>query len=925
MEKNYPSSNYRLPKLFSPIKYNVFLSPYFEERNFTFFGKVEIEMKRLQLTSRIVVNSKNLNVKEVKVYVSKGNLAKGEQLELSAFYLNKETEMLTIFMKKFIKETNIIVEIDYTGQLNDDMEGFYRSHYRDSQGNIHWLATTQFQATYARNAFPCFDEPAFKASFIINIEKPDTYTALSNMPSAKSWESNVTGRVWETFTETPKMSSYVVAFVVFDFKPVRDAGTKVNVWSRPDMALNGDYAQIAAQRMLEFLEEKTNQSYVLPKLDLVAVPDFSMGAMENWGLATFREYGIHYNQVATTAKFVDYITTIIAHELTHMWFGNLVTCEWWENLWLNEGFAEYLQWTVSHSFRPSHGYNDLFVVDELQPAMLEDDYKSSHPMNKPVNTPSEIEDIFDGITYGKSSSVLRMLHNSFGPDVFFRAIHKYLSEHKYGNTRPKDLWKAFDDTIKELGTPGDWRTVENLMDNWTNKPGYPVVTVTLSSNRIEIQQNIFSFHNRLITTDYYWIPITVATSSKPDFTTTWTNIWLGPQSKTIYLDESEDWVLVNVQQSGFYRVQYSYELRKRLIKALSTINYGGIHVTNRAQIVDDSLNLARAGCNHVICISYWEVFEYVTYLKSEKEYLPWKAFFNGISYLLQRSDGHLAYDPLKAYIRYLASNMYKSLGFVDDESDNHQRLLSRELILTWMCKLGHEECVHEAKQQFDTFKMDVSLGRPNNISLNARAAVYCTAMKNATVDDWNFLWDRYLAASFSSEEKTILEALGCTTDTNLLRRYIMRALNISLTPDIRKQDVDAALASIYKSSRIGLDVMLDFLIDNFEKVYKYYGEWDSVGTLFSKVVSRISTVQQLVKIKIFMQSRRESLKNISSKLNKAVASAEEKYDWYMMKEPTITSYLTSRQWNEEKNSGTIPNTFSVVSITIFTIFAYMLS
>nr|XP_031848728.1 uncharacterized protein LOC116434129 [Nomia melanderi] len=153
----------------------------------------------------------------------------------------------------------------------------------------------------------------------------------------------------------------------------------------------------------------------------------------------------------------------------------------------------------------------------------------------------------------------------------------------------------------------------------------------------------------------------------------------------------------------------------------------------------------------------------------------------------------------------------------------------------------------------------------------------------------------------------------------------MRALNISLTPDIRKQDVDAALASIYKSSRIGLDVMLDFLIDNFENVYKYYGEWDSVGTLFSKVVSRISTVQQLVKIKIFMQSRRESLKNISSKLNKAVASAEEKYDWYMMKEPTITSYLTSRQWNEEKNSGTIPNTFSVVSITIFTIFAYMLS
>lgn len=916
MQTNYPESSYRLPKLFSPSLYNLSISEIDFEK-FTFTGKVRITMKSLQETSVIVLNSNELKISAVNVYIEdKTNIHLGNP------FLNEKTETMTVFMDRFVKKDKIVIlDIDYTGVLNEDMAGFYRSYYKDSKGNIRWLATTQFQPTSARNAFPCFDEPAYKAKFSIKIERPENYVALSNMPRAEVTSSAVSGRVWERFHDTEIMSTYIVAFVVSDFKPVRKPGsTNVNVWSIPGMESSGDFAQRAAEKMLGHLHTKTGIKYTLPKLDLVAVPDFSAGAMENWGLATFREYALQYNDAVTSAKFKDYVMTIVAHELTHMWFGNLVTCGWWENTWLNEGFAEYMQWVISDMVLPDHKYLDLFVVDELQKAMLSDDYTTSHAMNKPVSSPSEISGIFDSITYGKASSVLRMVERSLDPKVFPLAINRYLNRHQFQTTTPDDLWRAFDEAINETKALGDLGvSMKEIMDSWTNEPGYPVVIATREKGTVTLTQERFSYKelqdSRMVS---YWIPISVHTASsspsKVEATT-----WMDMAAKQIHVDNS-DWFIINYQQTGFYRVNYDVVSWKNLAYALAQKNHSGIHVTNRAQLVDDALNLARAER-----LAYDVALNCTNYLRNETEYLPWKAFFNGISLLLQRSEGRTdnVYSLIKSYITHLTSKMYKSLTFNDASDDTHMRQLSRELILTWSCKLDVKECVDEAMKLYVDLQTNVTHGRAITISPNARAAVYCTALRKDHEADWNYMWERYLKEEYAAEKKTILEALGCTTNTKLLQSYIDRAVRGSFTSEIRKQDVSAVLASIYNAGKVGVDVMSEYLMNEYKQLYKHYGEWDSVGSQFSKLAGRISTMEQLQKLKIFVHSNNSDVKEISSTLYKAYDAAKENFNWYQRNIYLVNHALnnTVTNWN---SSGTTLNGFTGLLLMMFSLVTFML-
>ncbi|XP_017792513.1 PREDICTED: uncharacterized protein LOC108574433 [Habropoda laboriosa] len=899
LERHYPLLDYRLPKLFSPLKYNITLSPYFEEKNFTFDGNVQILMKRsMDYTSRIVLHAHELKIKKVLVYQNDLEWIQGKQLNTSSVISNSDTQMISIFMESFIKSDMVLLDIEFTGTLNDRLEGFYRSYYVNAEGNVRWLATTQFEPNYARQAFPCFDEPSFKSKFVINIERPKDYIVLSNMPRALLSPSAAPNRVWETFQETVQMSTYLVAFVVSDFDSQPNAFNHVQVWSRPEITRSGELAAIAAKRMLDILSLDTGHEYLLPKLDLVGIPDFAMGAMENWGLVTFREYGLFYNKSVTTAKYTDYIITIIAHELSHMVYGNLVTCDWWEHIWLNEGFAEYMQWRISYLYRPYFGYDELFVVDELQAAMQND---GAHPMNNPVSKPSDIPKIFDTVTYGKSASVIRMIEKTLRPHIFMKATKLYLEQHRFNNTTPKDLWQAFDDTIeKEIGSNIDFgMSMETLMDGWTNKPGYPVVDATLNRNNIILTQKNFTTYENI---DDFWIPITLTSADEINFLTTTAEKWLGGKPLTIPLKQPNLWFLVNVQQSGYYRVNYDDKSWSRLINELKN-NHNTIHVTNRAQIIDDLLNLARAG--HV---SYNIALTGTSYLRKEKNYLPWKAFFNGMNFILQRYEGQNSVTAVMKYIVLLTQDLYNELDFVDTEMDSHFNQLNRELILTWMCRLKAKSCIDTSIELFHNWHER----KVNSISPNARPAVYCTAIKHGSIIEWKFLQQKYLEENLSSEKRIMLDALGCATNASTLNMYIEYALvRNSSTPPIRKMDVNTVFASIYKSGKLGVDVMLKYILENYKKLYNFYGNWDGVEELVSKLAPHLSTADQINQLLQLQRVRDFNNTIVQLNIKSAIDTATENQNWYKKYSGTINNWVLSQ------NSGgkTIPNSLYIISTT----------
>ncbi|KAK4910425.1 Aminopeptidase 2 mitochondrial, partial [Elasticomyces elasticus] len=381
----------------------------------------------------------------------------------------------------------------FSGKLNDNMAGFYRSSYKSEDGTNKYLATTQMEPTDARRAFPCFDEPALKAEFTITLVADKDLTCLSNMDEAseKEVDSKMTGggkKKAVTFNKTPLMSTYLLAFIVGELKMIETNAFRVpvRVYATPDRDIeHGRFSMELGARTLEFYEKTFNSEFPLPKMDMVAIPDFSAGAMENWGLITYRVVDLLFDDKTSGASTKQRVAEVVQHELAHQWFGNLVTMDFWDGLWLNEGFATWMSWYSCNTFYPEWKVWQGYVTDNLQSALALDGLRSSHPIEVPVKRADEINQIFDAISYSKGSCVLRMISKYLGEETFMEGIRRYLKKHAFGNTQTGDLWSALSDA--------SGKDVEKVMDIWTKNVGYPVVTVTEDekASAIHVKQNRF--------------------------------------------------------------------------------------------------------------------------------------------------------------------------------------------------------------------------------------------------------------------------------------------------------------------------------------------------------------------------------------------------------------------------------------------------
>ncbi|KAG8228739.1 hypothetical protein J437_LFUL007074 [Ladona fulva] len=861
---------YRLPSHLVPEKYSLKIITHLEdENNFAFEGSVDIRVRCLQDGTNVTVHIKEpLKVVEegVKVKAASGE-EEGQELDIASHDQDLDNDFYVIGLSDELKQgMTYIVHIPFRGKLTQLLAGYYLSSYVDlATGQKRWLATTQFEPTDARRAFPCFDEPAMKARFSVSLGRSNNLTSLSNMPlNSTEPIENMPGWVWDHFSESVPMSTYLVAFIVSDFEhrvspPLGPRHNDVNfrIWARKDAMDQVQLAIDVGPQALSFFEEYFDVPYPLPKQDMIAIPDFNSGAMENWGLITYRETTLLFDPMVSTIHNKQRVISVIAHELAHQWFGNLVTMKWWTDLWLNEGFATYAATLASNQIEPTWNLMDESAVEGYMIVTNLDSLKSSHPVSVPIGNPSEIPQIFDTISYKKGSFLLRMMSLFLGEVTFRKGVTSYLKTHRYKNAEQDDLWRALTAQAHLDGSLPEQVTVKDVMDTWTLQTGYPILTVTRNYDNGSAtikQERYFGLSHHQEQNQHWWVPISFTTQDEINFEDTSPKHWLPNTSSMEIFDlpASDKWVMFNLKASGLYRVNYDKKNWDLLVEAFNSDEFKNINVVNRAQIIDDAMNLARVGK-----ITYDIAFGLLNYLKNEREYLPWRAALSNLGYIenMMRRTGE--YGVFKR----LLSPIYDEVSQSSPKNKTLFLIKQHSQIIAWACAYGVGDCVDQAKAAYKSWQKMSDPDANNPISINLRAIIYCTAIKYGDEDEWNFAWERYKNSNVGSEKNLILGSLGCSREEWILRRYLDWAMEDS--SGIRRQDSYTAFVSS-ANGNIGYHVAYNFLKNHHKDLFDYYGpKATRLGRYYSSVGKSMNTMPEYMELKAIGEEPSFSLSKLT--------------------------------------------------------------
>ena len=784
----------RLSKNIVPIEYSMRLKPDLD--NFTFEGVETITLSILKKTKILTLHSKELEIEAARV---------GEVFAKISY--NEKKETATFIFSKFIPVGKTKLTIVFKGILNNQMRGFYRSKYTIS-GKEHNMATTQFEATDARRAFPCFDEPAQKAVFHISLIIQKDKTAISNTLPVSVLEHE-TGYQIVKFSPTPKMSTYLVAFIVGDFEYIegittpnffskRRGGTKVRVFTTPGKKHQAKFALECAVKTLEFYDKYFDIAYPLPILDMIAIPDFTSGAMENWGAITYRESALLVDENHSSLLNKQWVALVIAHEIAHQWFGNLVTMEWWTHLWLNEGFASYVEYMAVDKLFPKWDIWTQFSTNELGTALRLDALFHTHPIEIPVHHPNEIGEIFDEVSYSKGASVIRMLADYLGEKDFRDGLRYYLKKHSYKNTETLHLWQAFEKVSK--------KPVAKIMHNWTSKPGYPVIRANIVNKKINLSQERFFISP-------------VSKSKAKDET-----LWQVPVSLV-----NDKYLKVNIGETGFYRTAYSKELLEKL---KSPVENKLLSPRDRLGIIRDLLALAEAG---TIPTSY--ALEFLSSYKNEDNYSVWLELAMGLGrleMLLAKTKTKIKLDKLTLK---LFSPLATKLSWEKKKDEMHTDILLRSLAISRAGRSGDKEIIAEARKKFATMKFG------SHINPDIRASIYTVVATNGGMKEYQTFIKKYKQETLHEEKNRIGGALGDFQDPKLLKL----ACEFSFSEHVRIQDSIGIISSV-GGNPMGRDIWLDFVQKNWKTLVSRYGDG---GHMLARLVKAIGGSAEVKHLKSF--------------------------------------------------------------------------
>ncbi|XP_068972001.1 aminopeptidase N-like [Bombus flavifrons] len=888
--------SYRLPVEAKPNFYEldltVNLNSNLSETDFKFTGKVKIDIvAEIEDARSITLNMKNLNVKNITLY----DLNKTAIKVNTGVYDDKHEFLIIKLDDKLKKGKEYLLTVSYSGVVNDQLRGFYRSRSADKNGNLTYVAATHFEPTGARLAFPCWDEPAFKARFNISITHPKSYLAISNMPVE---ELKVENDMKTTkFKTTPRMSTYLVAFIVSNYECNEDG--MFRVCTKPQAVNQTHYALEMGKKLLDALNEYTaiNFTHYVPKMDQVSLKDFSAGAMENWGLVTYRESALLYQDGVTTTRTKQSITTIIAHEFTHQWFGNLVSPEWWTWIWLNEGFADYFQYIITHKVLPEWRLDEVFVVDNIQGnAFIADAGENPRPMNKNANTPQEISSLFDNIAYQKAGSVIRMMSHILTENVFHKGLKEYLKQNAGNVANSTNLFE-------HLGNNKTWdgASFGKIMDGWVNNAGYPVVNVKRNhDDEMLLSQERFSFYETKNDANW-WVPITYVSSSSMNFNNTTPIIWLKPgRNETIKVNKTEGWIIVNTQQAGYYRVNYEPEMWKLLSMQLNSDNYENIHVVNRAQLIDDALNMARTNR-----LNYMVALTLTLYLERETDYVPWQTTFRNMQFLHNMLRTSVQYNNFMSYIRKIMKSVTNQVRYKPYQKGEELDIvkLLRVNAMEWACRAGVDECKDYTNREFNAWLSNSS----RSFDIDLKNNILCDGIRSANKKVWNYTLTELLKTKDEVEKKSLLSLLACSESINILKEYLHMSIQENATVTFNN-----AVLNVVSQNAKGVSIALEVLISEVEKIKKLNKAEDIIKSSADIIASAITNKDQFTQLIMFLTKERLKPDTLQTILLKATRNLE----WLNIHQETIENWLYTHSHYFNSSSSL---TFATLLI-IFSIF-----
>lgn len=781
----------------TPINYNLVFEPDFTK--FTFRGAESILVNCKKSTQIIVMNCAEIRIISCQVEY-------GEKILKSVTKTDEKKEELRITLPQKIKG-NAKILIEFEGILNDRLLGFYRSQYK--QGNkTKYLATTQFEAADARRAFPCWDKPEAKATFEISIIADNKFTAISNMP-VKS-KKKLSGKTFYKFEKTPIVSTYLIYLGVgeFEYLTGKVGKVQVRVVTTKGQKNKGKFSLELGKKLLTSYEKYFGIKYPLPKLDLIAVPDFAAGAMENWGAITFRETILLYDPKTSSTKTKQFIAEVISHEIAHQWFGNLVTMKWWNDLWLNESFATFMATKFVDKFYPEWDLWNQFVEDAMNVAMSLDSLKTTHPIDVKVNSPSEIREIFDAISYDKGGCVLRMLENYVGEPNFQKGLKKYLSDFKYKNAEGKDLWDAIGKASK--------MPVTSMVNTWLRQPGFPLVEINQEGNILKFKQGRYLLEsNRKFDKGLWSIPLSLGLEKET------TKMLFSKKSMSVKLPKNTIGFVANYGRKGFYRVKYDEGI---LLDLKMLVDQKKIPAIDRWAIQNDLFSLCVSGDEQVR-----NYLDFTDAYDKEDSYLASVNVAHNLASLYFRAFDESFVDEIRDYAVNYFKKLLFELGWDPKKSDKHTDALLRGFVISSLGKMNDEEVTSEALRRYSKF-----LKSPRSLSPDLIEPICSIAAWNGNTKTYSQLVKLYKNAKTMEEKLRFLGSMCGFKDTKLL----LKALDFSQTSEVKSQNMQLPIMKV-SSNPYGEKVLWPWLKKNWQKLNKKVGHGNP---LFNRIVASISSV-----------------------------------------------------------------------------------